>query len=232
MNANARSLFKKALAREKRFDFDSAGKIYQEIETHFDESTVFDRARRRLVEMDDLTKEKRLYERIHKNGKRVLSEIGVDIAENQPLMDILIEADAVDFDNNTAQFIPIKAEYIDRCMDQIPGKMWSDPGLNAFGTGATPPFLKRPGDDDLRPAGRKEFEEIVHTAGKNEDVVKIFSLPVATDKSVSDYEAAHLMEKGFVGLKMTATRNMSDGEAAFLKGKDHWIDGTSLMTSL
>ena len=232
MNVNARTLFKKALAREKRFDFDSAGKIYQEIATHFDESSVFNRARRRLAEMDDLMEEKRLYERIHQNGKRVLTEIGVDIAENQPLMDILIEADAVDFDNYTALFIPIKADYIDRCMDQIPGKMDGDPGLNAFGTGATPPFLKHPGNDDLRPASRKEFEEIVHAAGKNEDVVKIFSLPVATDKSVSDYEVAQLMEKGFTGLKMTATRNMSDGEAAFLKGKDHWIDGTSLVTSL
>ena len=45
--------------------------------------------------MDDLIEEKRLYERIHQNGKCVLTEIGVDIAENQPLMDILIEAGAV-----------------------------------------------------------------------------------------------------------------------------------------
>ncbi len=129
MNINARTLFKKALAREKRFDFDSAGKIYEEIAIHFNESSVFNRARRRLAEMDDLIEEKRLYERIHQNGKRVLTEIGVNIAENQPLMDILIEADAVDFDNYTALFIPIKADYIDRCMDQIPGKMDGDPGL-------------------------------------------------------------------------------------------------------
>jgi len=232
MNVNSRSLYKKAHVSEKRFDFDSARKIYEEITTHFDEPAIFDRARRRLAVVTDLIEEKRLYERIHQNGKRVLTEIGVDITEIQPLMDILIDADAVDFDSQTALFVPIKADYIDRCIDQIPRKMKGDPGLNTFGTGATPPFLNRPGNDDLGPANRKEFEEIVHTAGKNEDVVKIFSLPVATNKSISDYEAAQLMEKGYSGLKMTSTRNMSDGEAAFLKDKDHWIDGTSLVTSL
>ena len=197
---NARTLFKEALACEKRFDFDSARKIYQEITTHFDEPAVYDRARTLLAAATDLVEEKRLYERIHQNGKRVLTEIGIDITAIQPLIDILIDADAIDFDNRTALFIPIKADYIDRCMDQVPRKMKSAPGWNAFGTGATPPFLYRPGNDDLRPASRKEFKEIVHAAAKNEDVVKIFSLPVATNKIVSDYEASQLMEKGFAGL--------------------------------
>ncbi|MDZ7582775.1 MAG: hypothetical protein U5R30_19870 [Deltaproteobacteria bacterium] len=43
--------------------------------------------------------------------------------------------------------IPLKREYIERCLDQVPRQMAGDPGMNAFGTGATPPFLKRPMDD-------------------------------------------------------------------------------------
>ena len=39
------------------------------------------------------------------------------------------------------------------------------------------------------------------------------------------------MEAEFSGLKMTTTNGMSDEEATFLKGKEHWVDGTSLITS-
>ncbi len=232
MNENARSLWEKAVALETDFQFTTAKVIYEEIITHFDPSAEANQARWRLTDMDDLIKEKQIYERIHKNGLKVLTDIGIDIAANQPLMDIFMEADAINFDSDTAQFIPFKADYIERCLDQVPRKMAADPGPNAFGTGATPPFLKRPENDDLRAASREEFQEIVRQAGKNEDVVKIFSLPVATDKSITDFEAAKLMETGFSGLKMTATRTMADDEAAFLKGKADWLDGTSLATSL
>jgi trimethylamine--corrinoid protein Co-methyltransferase len=104
--------------------------------------------------------------------------------------------------------------------------------MNTFGTGATPPFLKRAGDEDLRPANREEYEKIIFTVGEQQDVVGIFSLPVACDKSISLFEVAHLMEKNYQGLKMITTNTMSDDEMTFFKGKEHWVDGTSLITSL
>jgi trimethylamine--corrinoid protein Co-methyltransferase len=73
--------------------------------------------------LTDLIEEMRLYERIHQNGKRVSTEIGVDITGIQPLMDILNDADAIDCDNRSTVFIPIKTDYIDRCNDQIPRKV-------------------------------------------------------------------------------------------------------------
>ncbi|MEZ4578774.1 MAG: hypothetical protein R2861_11005 [Desulfobacterales bacterium] len=72
----------------------------------------------------------------------MLTEIGINIADNQPLMDLLMEADAVDFDNDTALFIPLKRDYIDACLAQVPREMPGDPGMNVFGTGATSPFLE------------------------------------------------------------------------------------------
>ena len=104
--------------------------------------------------------------------------------------------------------------------------------MNTFGTGATSPFLKRTGDDELRPATREEYETIIRTVSEQQDVVRIFSLPVACDKSTSLFEIAQLMEKSYQGLKMIPTNTMSDDEVVFLKGKEHWVDGTSLMTSL
>jgi trimethylamine--corrinoid protein Co-methyltransferase len=107
-----------------------------------------------------------------------------------------------------------------------------DPGMNTFGTGSTSPFLKRTGDEDLRPANREEYKKIIFAVGEQQDVVGIFSLPVACDKSISLYEVVQLMEKYYQGLKMTPTNTMSDDEVRFFKGKEHWIDGTSLITSL
>jgi trimethylamine--corrinoid protein Co-methyltransferase len=147
-------------------------------------------------------------------------------------MDLLMEADAVDFDNETALFIPLKRDYIDHCLEQVPRKMPGDPGMNTFGTGATSPFLKRTGDEELRPANREEYEKIILTVGEQQDIVGIFSLPVACDKSISLFEVAQLMEKNYQGLKMITTNTMSDGEVSFLKEKEHWVDGTSLITSL
>ncbi len=228
----AHDLFNGALGQEARFNFERAKEMYLALAKDLKGAALLNRVRERLAEIDGLIAEKRIYERIHRNGKRVLSEIGVDVAQNPQLMDLLLAADAVDFDNESAIFIPIKADYIDRCLDKAPRKMRTDPGPNAFGTGATPPFLKRPENDDLRPANRHEFEQIVKEAANYEDVVKIFSLPVATDRSVSGGEVARLMDREFSGLKMTATCYMTDDEARFLKGKDDWLDGTSLVTAL
>jgi trimethylamine--corrinoid protein Co-methyltransferase len=182
--------------------------------------------------MDDLIAEKTIYQRIDENAKRVLTEIGIDITGNQILMDILLEADAIDFESETALFIPLKRSFVDHCLEQVPREMPGDPGMNTFGTGATSPFLKRPGDEELRPANREEYSNIILTVGEQQDVVGIFSLPVACDKSISLFEIAQLMEKSYQGLKMITTSAMSDDEVTFLKGKEHWVDGTSLITSL
>ena len=147
-------------------------------------------------------------------------------------MDLLMEADAVDFDNETAIFIPLKRDYIDHCLEQVPRSMPGDPGMNTFGTGATSPFLKRTGDDELRPANRAEYEKIIFTVGDQQDVVGIFSLPVACDKSIALFEIAQLMEQNYQGLKMITTHTMRDGEVTFLRNKEHWLDGTSLINSL
>jgi trimethylamine--corrinoid protein Co-methyltransferase len=185
-----------------------------------------------MEDIDDLIAEKAVYQRIDENAKRVLSEIGINVIENQPLMDLLMEADAVDLDNETALFIPLKRDYIDHCLEQVPRKMAMDPGMNTFGTGATSPFLKRTGEEELRPANREEYRNIILTVGEQQDIVGIFSLPVACDKSISLFEIAQLMEKSYQGLKMITTSAMSDDEVTFLKDKEHWVDGTSLITSL
>jgi trimethylamine--corrinoid protein Co-methyltransferase len=75
-------------------------------------------------------------------------------------MDLLMEADAVYFENDRALFIPLKRDYIDHCLEQVPCEMPMDPGMNTYGTGATPPFLKRTVDQDLRPAAREEYEKL------------------------------------------------------------------------
>jgi trimethylamine--corrinoid protein Co-methyltransferase len=232
MSDQARTALEEALELEQSCDFEQAKGLYDDILANAADEQAVEKARWRMEDMDDLIAEKAIYARIDENAKRVLTEIGMNIAENQTLMDILMEADAVDFDNETALFIPLKRAYIDRCLAQMPARMPGDPGPNTFGTGATPPFLKRATDDELRSAGRDEYERIVRVVGEQQDVVGIFSLPVAADKSISLFEVARLMEKHFPGLKMIATNKMADDEAAFLKGKDHWVDGTSLITSL
>jgi trimethylamine--corrinoid protein Co-methyltransferase len=228
----AQSALTKAFQLEEAYDFNGAKTIYQEILDHTVDERILEKARWRMEDMDDLIAEKDIYRRIDENAKRVLTEIGMNIVENQMLMDILLEADAIDFDNETAIFIPLKPDFIDRCLEQMPRRMPGDPGMNTFGTGATPPFLKRATDDELRAADRKEYQTIAQIVGEQQDVVGIFSLPVAPDKSISLFEVAQLMEKHFPGLKMIATNRMADDEVLFLKGKDHWVDGTSLITSL
>ena len=232
MSDSARTALENALNQERAYDFEGAKKIYADLLESAADEQVLEKVRWRLEDMDDLIAEMAIYRRIDENGKRVLTDIGMNIADNQTLMDILMEADAVDFDNETAMFIPLKRDFIDRCLDQVPRQMPGDPGLNTFGTGATPPFLKRATDDELRAASRDEYERIVQVVGEQQDVVGIFSLPVANDKSISLFEVAQLMETHFAGLKMIATNKMADDEVTFLKGKDHWVDGTSLITSL
>lgn len=232
MSDRALQAFEEGLRQERATHFETAKNIYAELMESVADAALLEKIRWRLEDMDALIAEKAIYARIDENGKRVLTEIGMNIAEDQTLMEILMAADAIDFENETAIFIPLKRDYIDRCLDLVPRQIPGDPGTNTFGTGATPPFLKRTTDDELRAASRAEYERIVQVVGEQQDVVGIFSLPVAHDKSISLYEVAQLMEKHFSGLKMTATTGMSDDEVTYLKGKDHWVDGTSLITSL
>lgn len=232
MCAYAEEIFGQAILLEKKARFEQAKALYEDMSRHGADESILVKVRSRIEDIDDLIAEKALYERIDENAKRVLTDIGMNIAENQDLMDILLEADAVDFDNETALFIPLKRDYLDSCLEHLPRGMPGDPGMNAFGTGATPPFLKRSGEEELRPASRREYEQIVRLVAEQQDVVEIFSLPVGCDRSISLFEAAQLMERAYPGLKMIATNTMTDDEAAFLQGKEHWLDGTSLITSL
>jgi trimethylamine--corrinoid protein Co-methyltransferase len=224
--------FGKAILLEKKAEFEKAKAIYDDLSRHVYDERVLRKIRFRMEDIDDLIAEKAIYQRIDENAKRVLTEIGINIIENQTLMDLLMEADAVDFDNETALFIPLKRNYINQCLEQVPRRMPGDPGMNTFGTGATSPFLKRTGDEELRPANREEYEKIILTVGNQQDIVGIFSLPVACDKSISLFEIAQLMEKNYQGLKMITTNTMRDDEVTFLQGKAQWVDGTSLITSL
>ncbi|WP_458775141.1 trimethylamine methyltransferase family protein [Desulforhopalus sp. 52FAK] len=232
MKTEADTIFNKGLLLEKRAQFRDAKSIYTDILIHATDKDVLKKAKCRMEDIGNLITEKATYQRIDENAKQLLTDIGINIALNQPLMDLLIQADAIDFDNETALFIPLKRDYIDHCLELVPREMAINPGMNTFGTGATPPFLKRADNEDLRPANRQEYKKIISTVGEQQDVTEIFSLPVAWDKSISLIEIAQLMEENYQGLKMITTRTMGDDELTFFKGKDHWMDGTSLITSL
>lgn len=232
MCSHMESILEKGILLEQETHFKKAKALYEDILLHVTDETIHDKVRLRIEDMDDLIAEKAVYQRIDANAKRVLTEIGINIAGNEILMDILLEADAIDFDNQTALFIPLKMSYVDHCLEQVPREIPGDPGMNTFGTGATSPFLKRAGEEELRPANRKEYEYITSLVAEQQDVVNIFSLPVGCDKSISLFEVAQLMERAYSGLKMITTNTMSADEVTFLKDKEQWLDGTSLIASL
>ncbi len=227
----ASDLLSAAIDEQAGFNFDSAKKRLSQLVEQCPNTPQALEAQSRIPGLDALIKEKQVYERIDENAKRVLTDIGMNIASSPELVEILMEADAIDFESTAAVSMPLKRDYIDQCLERVNRTLAMDPGPNAFGTGATPPFLKVPGEDRLRSATKDEFQKIVNAVGDNQDVVKIFSLPVATDKSITAFEAAQMMEKGFQGLKMTAGKGFSDSEMDFFKGKDDWLDGTSLITT-
>lgn len=229
--AAALDLLLSALIRERWADFEAAKSVYQKLIQYRPRSVEAKLASKRLLEIDKLIEEKNLYERIDQQARQVLSEVGMNIANSPAIMKLLLDADAIDTNNQEAPLVPLKAEYVERCLDLVPREFPIDPGPNAFGTGGTPPFLMVDGENTLRPAKRSEFEEIVHMAGHWSGVVDIFSVPVQTERSMSDYECAQAMDRGFSGLKMIPTRKMSDQEAARFKGREDWLDGTSLMSS-
>jgi trimethylamine--corrinoid protein Co-methyltransferase len=227
------ALFDNAVETEKRFEFQNAKRHYKKIVELFPNSPEAEIARERIEDMDALSQEKRIYRRIDHNARRILTEIGLDTSSSPELMEILIEADAVDLDSEQALYVPLKEDFVESALAQVPTDMAEDPGENAFGTGATPPFLLQPGREDvLAQATRDEFEEIARTAGEFTDTLGIFSIPVASDKSLNDFEAAQLMEKHFSELKMTSTKNMTDEQVAYFRDRDDWLDGTSLITCM
>ncbi|KIX13114.1 trimethylamine--corrinoid methyltransferase [Dethiosulfatarculus sandiegensis] len=232
MNNQADEAFAKGIFLEKKAEFEKAKAVYADMLKYVTDEDILKKASSRMEDMDDLIAERQLYERIDENAKQVLTETGMNIAGTLTIMDILLEADAVDFDKETAPLIPLKRDYIDHCLEQTPRRISADPGLNTFGTGSTSPFLKRAGDEELRPANREEYGKIIRAVDDNQDVLGIFSLPVACDRSISLIEAAKLMEKNYQGIKMIPTNTMSDAEVAFFKDKENWIDGTSLISTL
>jgi trimethylamine--corrinoid protein Co-methyltransferase len=232
MSHAADQTFGRGILFEKEAQFERAKTIYEDISKHVADETVLAKVRSRLEDIDDLIAEKAIYHRIDENAKRVLAEIGVNLIANKSLMDLFLEADAVDFNRETALFVPLKRDYIDHCLEKVPRDFSGDPGMNTFGTGATSPFLKRAGDEELLPASREEYKSIILKVSEQQDIVGIFSLPVACDKSTGLFAIAQLMAKSYQGLKMITTNTMSDGEVLFFKGKDDWVDGTSLIASL
>ncbi len=229
--ASALDILLSALIRERWTDFEGAKKVYQKLISARPRTREAQMARQRMGAMDILIAEKELYKRVDRNAREVLSTIGMNVSENSNILRLLFDADAIDLNNDGAPFVPLKPEYIQRCLDLVPREFPGDPGPNTFGTGGTPPFYQSDGDCDLRPASQKEFEDIVHIAAQWSSVVDIFSVPVQTEKRMSDYDCALSMEKGFSGLKMIGTRRMSDAQSAHLSGRDDWLDGVSLVTS-
>ena len=151
------SLFDSAVKNEQQYDFQNAKRYYKKVVELYPKSPEADIARERIEDMDALSREKRIYRRIDRNARRVLSEIGMDISGSQELMEILMDADAIDFDNESALYVPLREDYVESCLADVPTYMAEDPGENAFGTGATPPFLLRQDDPDgLAPATREE----------------------------------------------------------------------------
>jgi len=225
-------LLDSAVEAETNYNFQKAKRFYKQIAEQYPYSPEEDIARERMRDMDSLAIEKRIYKRIDKNAKRLLTEIGMDISSSPELMEILMQADAIDLENETALFIPLKEDYVEEMLDMAPRDFEEDPGENSFGTGATPPFLHCPWREQIMPANREEFEEICRAAGDFRDTIGIFSLPVATDKSISDFECAKLMAKYFPDLKMTYAKNFSDDDMKFFKNKEDWVDGTSLITTM
>jgi len=225
-------MFDDAVAAEQRYQFQNAKKVYKKIAAQYPGSPEATIAAGRIVEMDALSNELRIYKRIDRNARKILTEIGMDVANSPAIMEILMEADAIDTDCEMALFVPLREDYLDECIERVSTDMPEDPGENAFGTGATPPFLLRPERDDLSPATREEFTEIVETAAQFTDSLGILSVPVATDKTMSDFEAAVLMDRYFSDLKMTCTRRMSDEECNFFSDRDDWLDGTSLIAGM
>ena len=106
------ALFDNAVETEKRFEFQNAKRHYKKIVELFPNSPEAEIARERIEDMDALSQEKRIYRRIDHNARRILTEIGLDTSSSPELMEILIEADAVDLDSEQALYVPLKEDFV------------------------------------------------------------------------------------------------------------------------
>jgi trimethylamine--corrinoid protein Co-methyltransferase len=97
MKKQADETFSKGIVLEKGAEFEKAKAIYEDLFRHFADEAVLRKIRIRTEDIDDLIEEKAIYQRIGENAKRVLTEIGNNIIENQSFTDLLMEADAMDF---------------------------------------------------------------------------------------------------------------------------------------
>lgn len=225
------ALSENAGGREAAYDFETARKVYAQIVSDFPGTKQAARAAERMPVTEALIREKRFYRQIHENAKKLLTETGINIADSKRIMEILVSADAIDFKNRQAIFIPLKADYVEECLEMLPPTFPGDPGILSPGTG---PAFSFPPDraGRNRAAARPELEKIIGTVGEYADAVRIFALPVPADESLSDFECARMMEYGFGGLKMISTARMNDREAWSFRGREDWLDCVRLMSSL
>ena len=121
-------MFDDAVATEQRYEFQNAKHYYKKIVALHPNSPEADIARERIVDMDVLSDENRTYKRINRNARKILTDIGVDITSSPVLMDLLMEADAIDLESEQALFIPLREDYLERCIDMVPTDMSEDPG--------------------------------------------------------------------------------------------------------
>ena len=80
--------FDKGIRLEKQAEFEKAKAVYDDLQRHVTDETLLSKIRFRMEDIDDLIAEKALYRRIDENAKRVLTEIGINVSENQALMDL------------------------------------------------------------------------------------------------------------------------------------------------
>ena len=106
-----------------------------------------------------------VYERIHKNAKRVLEEVGFRI-KNIEVKKILENTGIAAYDETTGH-IHILQDYTQHCVDIAPKSFKCDPGFNSFGLGGCIPFIEEePGK--FRPVTHKDLERAAKFISKNQ----------------------------------------------------------------
>jgi len=87
MKELADETFGTGMRLEKEARFEKAKAIYKDLFRHVTDENVLKKVCCRLEDIDNLIAEKAIYQRIDENAKRVLTEIGINITENQTLND-------------------------------------------------------------------------------------------------------------------------------------------------
>ena len=79
-------MFDEAVAAEQQYEFQNAKRHYSQVVALHPKSPEADIARERIADMDTLSNELRIYKRIDRNARKILTEIGLDISGSQELM--------------------------------------------------------------------------------------------------------------------------------------------------